>query len=410
MKVLILGQGAREHALQWAVNRTSEADRCFCLPGNGGTSDNVDGVSINDFKGILRFVRENRIDLTAVGPEAPLIDGIADEFRREGHSIFGPGRRGAMLEGSKSFAKHFMMRHGIPTAGFEVFNDFSKAASYYERHENLVIKEDQPAAGKGVHLPDQKEAGITLLQRLIDRENKTVLLEEELKGSECSVISFTDGGTIRPLTVSRDHKRAYDEDKGPNTGGMGAYAPVPDINPELFARIERDIIQPFIRGLIRDQIDYKGFIYFGLMLTKEGPRVLEFNCRMGDPEAQVILPLFNGNLVETMDACIRGELNRINFSAENKSCLCVVLASGGYPGNYMKGCEISGTDQVKDALVFHAGTRRQDGCLVTSGGRVLSVTGKAENIISAARKAYNEISKIHFHNSFYRTDIGKMKE
>jgi phosphoribosylamine---glycine ligase len=424
LRVLVIGGGGREHALAWALARSPGVAQIYVAPGNAGTSwpaapgraasESV-SVADSDVAGLLRLAREQRIDLTVVGPEAPLAAGVVDHFQTHGLAVFGPSRAAAQLEASKAFSKIFMREHGLPTADFEIFEDYDKARHYVIRQNRpLVIKADGLAAGKGVVVCDEPgEALVALRRMLVEREfgeaGATVLVEERLSGREVSLLAFSDGRTVAPMPPARDHKRVYDGDRGPNTGGMGAYAPVPDLSAAQLDQIHRTILQPAIDGMAARGTPYVGVLYAGLMLTRNGPQVLEFNCRLGDPETQVILPLLETPLDQVLLACVAGRLGQVELRWRPGACATVVLAAPGYPGAYPKGLPIAGLDTARNIdqlMVFHAGTAGPADRPVTSGGRVLAISGLGEDLRSALARAYTGVERIAFEGMHYRRDIG----
>ena len=417
MKVLVIGSGGREHTLVWKIAQSEKVDGIFAAPGNAGMAELAECVSIDvdDHDGLLEFARDKQIDLTVVGPEAPLVAGIVDLFAENGQKIFGFDSRGAQLEGSKVFAKQFMKRYGIPTGDFSVFDDADFALAAVESGAPpFVIKADGLAAGKGVIIADDRqEAKVAVLQIMRERTfgsaGDRLVLEEYLTGQEISILAIFDGTTYRLFVPSQDHKRAYDGDEGPNTGGMGAYAPVPIADAGILERVRTEIAEPTFEGMRREGFSGAGVVYFGLIITPDGPKVLEYNIRFGDPETQVILPLFKGDLAEVMLLAVNGELSKADFNNSHMSSACIVIASGGYPGSYAKGYPIMGLDEAKKSgcTVFHAGTRLEDGRVVTSGGRVLGVTATAPSLEEALDMAYRGASVIEFTDSFNRTDIGR---
>ncbi|RME59141.1 MAG: phosphoribosylamine--glycine ligase, partial [Caldilineae bacterium] len=377
--------------LAWKLSQSPRVDRIFVAPGNGGTAgaDKCENVALSsdDLPGLLRFAQEQRVDLTVVGPEAPLVAGLVDQFEAAGLAVFGPVQAAAQLEGSKAFSKKFMLEHGIPTGRAEIFDDFDTAVQYVRKlTAPPVIKASGLAAGKGVILPTSQEEAVSVLREmLVDRRfgsaSETVLVEERLEGPELSVLAFCDGQTLRIMPPAQDHKRLLDNDQGPNTGGMGAFSPSPLATPTLLEEVERTVLRPTLAGMAAAGTPYKGVLYAGLMLTADGPKVLEFNCRFGDPETQVILPLLESDLVDIMLACVEGRLDQVAPRWSDQAAVTVVMASGGYPGSYPKGKVITGVDEAaaKGCLVFHAGTAlAADGRLVTGGGRVLAVTGRGD--------------------------------
>ncbi|MCF7908883.1 MAG: phosphoribosylamine--glycine ligase [Candidatus Omnitrophica bacterium] len=416
MKVLVIGSGGREHCLAWKLSQSALVDKLYCAPGNGGTvllAENLD-ISATDIESLLKFAKTEKIDLTVVGPEAPLVKGIVDQFESQGLKIFGPRKDLARLEGSKVFSKEMMRKFSVPTADFEVFDSPDKAKEYIDRKgAPIVIKADGLAAGKGVIVArTQDEAKDAIDMIMVDRKfgsaGYRVIIEDCLKGQEASILIFSDGETILPLVSSQDHKAAFDGDKGPNTGGMGAYSPAPLVNDQLLKKIIDQVFKPLIDGLRAEGKPYRGILYAGLMIKDEEISVLEFNVRFGDPETQAILPKLKSDLFEIMLKTAEGRLNGVNLEWDERFCLCVVLASGGYPGNYEKFKEITGLEKLEnreDVFVFHAGTKFNQK-LLTSGGRVLGVVGLGDTIKDAQIKAYQAIDDIQFDKMFYRKDIG----
>ncbi|MBU1147617.1 MAG: phosphoribosylamine--glycine ligase [Candidatus Omnitrophica bacterium] len=417
MRVLVVGSGGREHTLVWKISQSKKVDKIFCAPGNGGIKEIAEIVDIqaDDIDGLLGFAKETKIDLTVVGPEVPLVQGIVDRFNKEDLKVFGPSKELAMLEGSKIFAKESMKKFGVPTADFKVFSDASNAKKYLkEQGAPIVVKADGLAAGKGVIVAQtikEAEAAIDdiLTKKIFGTAGERIILEDCLEGEEASILVFSDGKTIAPLVSSQDHKRIFDNDKGPNTGGMGAYSPAPVVSQELFNKIIEIVFRPIIDGFAKEGKFFKGVLYGGIMITKKGPMVLEFNVRFGDPETQAILPRLKSDLVDVMLACIDGSLDKIKLEWDNRTCIAVVASSGGYPGAYEKNKEIKGADSFKgkkDIVVFHAGTVFQDGKIFTSGGRVLAVTGFGDDIRAAKQNVYEAIEKMKFDGMHYRRDIG----
>lgn len=419
MRVLLVGGGGREHALAWRLTASPQVERLWVAPGNGGTAtlpktENV-AIPVNDPQALCDFALENKIDLTVVGPEEPLAAGVVDHLQAAGLRVFGPTQAAAELESSKAFAKEFMTRHGIPTGQAAMFDDFDEAVRYLRSAEGVpVIKASGLAAGKGVILPgDKADAALVLRSILMDGKfgaaGRTVLIEERLEGPEISVLAFCDGERAVLMPVAQDHKRLMDGDHGPNTGGMGAFAPSPLATPELMDEVQRTIIAPTLAGMAAEGRPYRGVLYAGLMLTPTGPKVLEFNCRFGDPETQVILPLLESDLTEICQACIDGTLDQVEIVWQDRAALTVVMASGGYPGDYTVGVEISQIEvaEARGCLVFHAGTKVKDGRLLTDGGRVLAVTGVGDTLADAATQAYRGVTAVRFNDAFYRKDIGK---
>ena len=417
MKVLVVGSGGREHCLTWKLAQSLKLEKIYCAPGNGGTAKIAENLNIeaSDILNLVKFAKSNEIDLTVVGPEAPLVEGIVDTFEREGLKVFGPSKELANLEGSKIFAKKMMKKYGVPTADFKVFTEADLAKEYLkETGAPIVVKADGLAAGKGVivasTLEEAEEAvDLMLVDKVFGEAGEQIIIEDCLKGEEASILVFTDGQTILPMVSSQDHKRALDDDKGPNTGGMGAYAPAPLVDDELFKRIEKEICEPLIHGLAKDGKKYKGILYVGLMIDKGNPQVLEFNVRFGDPETQVVLPKLKNDLVDIMVKTADENLNDQKLEWDERCCISVVLASGGYPGKYEKGKVITGLDSLddaKDIYVFHAGTKLQGDKCLTSGGRVLNIVGLADSLPQAQEKVYSAIEKVNFEGMHYRKDIG----
>jgi len=417
MKVLVVGGGGREHALAWKLAASPQVDELYAAPGNTGIASLGECVPVaaDDKQGLLDLVREKEIDLTVVGPEAPLVAGIVDLFRAEGLRIFGFDSKGALLEGSKIWAKQFMHRHAIPTGGFDVFDDFCAAETFIsEREAPFVVKADGIAAGKGVlictTLAEARAAlDRTMKDRAFGEAGSRIVIEEFLSGPELSILAVFDGRDYRLFVPSQDHKRAFDGDLGPNTGGMGAYAPVPLYTGEAAERIRAEIVEPTFEGMRAEGIAGSGVLYFGIMMTGEGPKVLEYNCRFGDPETQVVLPLFGGDLFEVMWAATEQRLGSVRFENSPAAAACVVVASGGYPGAYEKGHEIRGLDAAREkgCIVFHAGTTLDGGVLKTAGGRVLGVTGLGTTLQEALDAAYAGVGEIAFTGCFHRRDIGR---
>jgi phosphoribosylamine--glycine ligase len=415
MKVLVVGSGGREHALIWKLNQSRRLTKIYCAPGNGGIAADAECVPIraDDLIGLRDFALREKIDLTVVGPEAPLVNGVVDLFQESGLRAFGPGARAALLEGSKVFAKETMASYGIPTADFRVFRELAPAVRYVRNLAGpCVVKADGLAAGKGVVVADnaaEAETALRLImeQRAFGTAGEAVIVEERLEGEEVSVLAFADGQTVLPMVASQDHKRAGDGDTGPNTGGMGAYSPPPVYTSSLQEQVCSEVLDPLIQGLARDGIKYRGIIYAGLMITARGTYVLEFNCRFGDPEAQVVIPRLRSDLLDVLDAVVSERLSEIELEWDDRPAACVVLASGGYPGDYETGRVIAGLDQVPpEIMVFHAGTRMSDsGSLVTAGGRVLGITALGDTIGGAVRRAYQGVDRVSFEGMYFRRDI-----
>lgn len=415
MKILVVGGGGREAALCWKIKQSKHCTTLFCAPGNAGIAELAELVPANNIQDILDFVKKEGIDLTVVGPELHLVDGIVDVFEKEGLKIFGPSKKAAQIEGSKIFSKKIMKKHWIPTAFYEEFEKSADALAFVRGKKfPVVIKADGLAAGKGVIIAgDPEEAGKAIKEildgKIFGEAGKKIIIEEFLDGEEASILCFTDGKTIVPMESSQDHKRIFDEDKGPNTGGMGAYSPAPIVTEALLAEVQKTILEPTIAAMEKEGCLYKGVLYVGLMITKEGPKVLEYNARFGDPETQAVLPRMKTDLVEVMLAVIDGTLKKISLQWDKSPSACVVMASGGYPGKYESGLSINGLDKaagMKDAFVFHAGTSVAGCDIVTSGGRVLGVTSLGNSIEKAVDNAYAAVSKISFKGMHYRKDIG----
>jgi phosphoribosylamine--glycine ligase len=413
MKVLIVGSGGREHCLAWKLAQSPLVDKLYCAPGNGGTEENI-AIATDDIAGLLKFAKDKEIDLTVVGPEAPLVEGIVDKFEAAGLKIFGPRKDLALLEGSKIFSKEILKKYNIPTADFEIFDNLELAKEYIDKKGTpLVIKADGLAAGKGVFVVQDKNQAYQALDMIMSQKKfgpagDRIIIEDCLEGEEVSILIFTDGKAIIPLVPSQDHKRAYDNDQGPNTGGMGAYSPAPLISQKQLEDIVETIFRPLVEGLKKEGKVYKGVLYGGLMIKQGKPYVLEFNVRFGDPETQSVLPKLKSDLARVMLKVAEGNLAGVNLEWDPRFCLCVVLASGGYPGEYEKGKEIKGLEELKDKqdiFIFQAGTKKNDK-LLTSGGRVLGVAGLGSSIKEAKGKVYQAIESILFDNMHYRKDIG----
>ncbi len=417
MKVLVIGGGGREHALVWKIAQSPLVDKIWCAPGNPGIArlaECVD-IAVDDLDGLLAFAQKTGIDLTVVGPELPLTLGIVDRFREAGLDIFGPTKAAAQLEGSKGFSKDLMARYNIPTAAYRRFDNHADAVAYIrEQGAPIVVKADGLAAGKGVIVAMDIETALKavddiMLDKVFGAAGAEVVIEEFMDGEEASFFAFTDGRNILPLASSQDHKRVFDHDEGPNTGGMGAYSPAPVVTDELYDEIVETIVRPTIAGMAADGHPYSGILYVGLMIQNGRPRVVEYNARFGDPEAQPLLARMKEDIVPILQACARGNLTQTSLEWHDKAAVCVVMASGGYPGSYEKGHPISGLDeaaQLEDLIVFHAGTAEKDGRIVNAGGRVLGVTGLGPDVASAIRKAYEGVAKISWQDVHYRRDIG----
>jgi phosphoribosylamine--glycine ligase len=419
MQVLIIGGGGREHALAWKVAQSPRVVRVYVAPGNAGTAheakcQNV-AIGAEDVDGLLRFAQDNLVDLTIVGPEAPLVLGVVDRFQSAGLRIFGPTQKGAQLEGSKAFAKDFLARHKIPTAAYGNFTDVTAAESFiYSHGAPIVVKADGLAAGKGVIIAHSEAEACAAVRDMLagnafGEAGHRVVVEEFLEGEEASFIVMADGKHVLPLATSQDHKRIGDGDTGPNTGGMGAYSPAPVVTPALHERVMREVIRPTIRGMESEGVPYTGFLYAGLMIDRHGvPKVLEFNCRFGDPETQPVMLRLRSDMVALVEAALDGELDAIDAEWDPRASLGVVMAAGGYPGPYHQGDVIEGLPTVSetDRMVFHAGTALKDSHVVTSGGRVLCVTALGDTVSEAQRRAYEVVRQIRWNGVQYRTDIG----
>lgn len=415
MKVLIIGSGGREHAIAWKVAQSPRLTKLYTAPGNPGTAalgENIP-LKVEDHAAVVQACKDKNIDLVVIGPEVPLAAGLGDDLRAAGFRVFGPSKAAAQIEASKSFSKAFMLRHNIPTARYQSFTDFDAALAYLRSLDTpVVIKASGLAAGKGVIVPENAaEAESALRVVMLDHEfgaaGDEVVIEERMSGPEVSLMAFADGKMASAMMPAQDHKRIFDGDQGPNTGGMGAYAPVPVCPPEMVAELTRDILQPAIDGMRAEGRPFSGVLYAGLMLTADGPRVIEFNCRFGDPETQVVLPLLDSDILDIFSACENGTLADVDIRWKDGAAACVVLASGGYPGKYAGGIEINGLDSAPaNAFTFHAGTKSVEGKIVTAGGRVLCVSGWGETIRAALDAAYGSITSLSFDGMQYRKDIG----
>ncbi|MFA6130182.1 MAG: phosphoribosylamine--glycine ligase [Candidatus Omnitrophota bacterium] len=418
MRILVVGSGGREHALVWKIAQSKLVDKIFCAPGNGGIAQLAECIDIkaDDIFGLLEFARKEKIDLTVVGPEIPLALGIVNEFIKAGLKIFGPNKKAANLEASKVFSKQLMAKYNVPTAAFKVFDNPEEAKKYIEKTgAPCVIKADGLAAGKGVVVAKTiKEANDAVTSMMQDKvfgdAGKKIIVEECLTGQEASIMVITDSKQVLALASAQDHKRVFDNDQGANTGGMGAYSPASIVTADILVEVMEKVIYRAIDGLAKEGIGYRGVLYAGIMLTKEGPKALEFNVRFGDPETEAILPRLKSDLVEVMLAATDGQLIKVkNLFWDNRACVCVVCASGGYPGNYAKDKEIKGlkeAETLKDIVVFHSGTKKVGSKILTSGGRVLGVTGLGSTIEDAINKTYKAVNKISFEGMHFRRDIG----
>lgn len=418
MKVLIVGSGGREHAIAWSVSQSSKVDQIYCAPGNGGIREIAECVDIGamEFDKLADFAEEQKIDLTIIGMDDPLVGGVVDVFEERGLRVFGPRKNAAIIEGSKSFSKDLMKKYGIPTCHYETFHSPEEALIYLENCEYpVVLKADGLALGKGVLIcqtQQEAEAGIATL--MLDKQfgdaGNTVVIEDFMTGREASVLCFCDGTHIAPMTSAQDHKRAKDGDQGLNTGGMGTFSPSPFYTPEIQKICEEQIYQPTMDAMKAEGRDFVGILFVGLMMTEDGPKVLEYNARFGDPEAQVVLPRMKNDIIDVIDACIDGKLDQINLEFEDNAAVCVVLASDGYPEHYEKGKAITFSEDFnkKDGYyAFHAGTKVEDGELLTSGGRVIGITAKGKTLQQARENAYQATKWVTFENKYMRNDIGK---
>lgn len=413
----MVGSGGREHALVWKLARSPEVTKIYCAPGNGGIGETAELVPISatDIEGIVGFSREHLIDMVVVAPDDPLAMGMVDALEEAGICAFGPRKNAALIESSKVFAKELMNRYNIPTAGYRVFDDSRKAREYIMHAElPVVVKADGLALGKGVIICNTRDEAVAAVESLMEKRKfgsagTRIVVEEYLTGPEVSVLAFTDGKTIKPMVSVQDHKRVFDNDRGPNTGGMGTFTPSRYYTEAIARECTEKIFEPTVRAMNSEGRKFKGVLYFGLILTGKGPRVLEYNARFGDPETQVILPLLKTDLVKIMRAVINEELDKVDIEWNTGAAVCVIMASGGYPEAYEKGYEITGLDNFSDRsdiIIFHAGTRKEGGKFYTNGGRVLGVTALADSLEEARKKAYDAVTGIHFKNAHYRRDIG----
>ena len=418
MKILIVGSGGREHAIAWKVAQSRKAEKIYCAPGNAGIAEYAECVDIGamEFERLSRFAKEKEIDLTIIGMDDPLVGGMVDVFEAEGLRVFGPRKNAAILEGSKAFSKDLMKKYNIPTAAYENFDDPKKALNYLETAPMpIVLKADGLALGKGVlicNTLEEAREGVKsiMMDKKFGSAGNQMVIEEFMTGREVSVLSFVDGKTIKIMTSAQDHKRALDGDQGLNTGGMGTFSPSPFYTEEVDAFCKEYIYQKTVDAMAAEGREFKGIIFFGLMLTEKGPRVLEYNARFGDPETQVVLPRMKNDILEVFEACVDGTLDQIELEFEDNAAVCVVLASDGYPVQYEKGFEIRGLESFKGRdgyYVFHAGSRFRDGKIVTNGGRVLGVTAAGRDLKEARANAYEAVKWVDFDNKYYRNDIGK---
>lgn len=414
MKFLVIGSGGREHAIVWKLSKSEKVKKIYSAPGNAGISQIAEcvDISVENIEGLAEFAIKNNIDYTIVGPEVPLMLGIVDYFEEKGLKIFGPSRDAAIIEGSKNFTKNLLKKYNIPTADFKSFESYEEALKYIaEIKFPVVIKADGLAQGKGVVIAkNREEAKEALVEMMVDKifgeSGKVVVIEEYLEGPEASILAFTDGETVLPMVSAMDYKRVFDENKGPNTGGMGAISPNPYVDEKTMDIVYNQILKPTVEAMKSEGRKFKGVLYAGLMLTEKGPKVLEFNARFGDPETQVILPLLETDLVDIVEAVVSERLNEIKVKWSDKKAVCVVLTSGGYPFKYQTGYEIEGLDDLDGVISFHAGTKYRCNKLVTSGGRVLGLTALGNTYEEAREKVYKEITKVNFEKLHYRKDIG----
>ena len=421
MKILMIGSGGREHALIKKLLESPKCEKLYCAPGNGGISRDAEvvNISVMDKEGMVRFAKDNAIDLVFVAPDDPLADGMVDAMEAAGIRAFGPNAKAAIIEASKVFSKNMMKKYGIPTAKYEVFTDPAQAIAYVKAENTtpVVVKADGLALGKGVIIAQTIDEAVAAIKSIMEDKQfgdsgNQIVIEEFLTGPEVSVLAFTDGKCVKPMVSSKDHKRAYDNDEGLNTGGMGTISPNPYYTDTLAKECMRTIFEPTIEAMVKEGRPFKGCLYFGLMMTPKGPKVIEYNARFGDPEAQVVLPRLKTDLVDICEAVIDGSLSDLEIKWDDGAAACVVMASGGYPVSYKKGIEMFGLDengQVDGAVVYHAGTKYENGRFYTNGGRVLGVTAKAPTLDEALEKAYAAVKKISFEGAHYRTDIGRTK-
>lgn len=413
LKILIIGRGGREHTLAWKVSQSKLAEKVFVAPGNDGMTDvaSIVPISENDNTGLLQFAKEEGIDLTIVGPEVPLLNGVVNDFKNAGLAVFGPEKEAALIEGSKKFAKEIMIKYDIPTGAYESFTSYEEAKSYVEKQgAPIVIKADGLAAGKGVVVAETVETAVEALQEMLEdakfgEASSSVVVEEFLAGEEFSLMAFVNGENVYPMVIAQDHKRAYDNDEGPNTGGMGAYSPVPQIPDAVVEEAVATILKPTAKALVKEGRAFTGILYAGLILTEKGPKVIEFNARFGDPETQVVLPRLETDLVELLKNLLDGK--DVELSWSDKAVLGVVLASKGYPGDYEKNAPIGSLEYSgEDSFIFHAGTKKVDGQFVTDGGRVVVVSALGDTVLEAQKNAYEVVKQIENPATFYRSDIG----
>ena len=416
MKILVVGGGGREHAICWKLNKESNVEKIYCAPGNAGISNVAECIDIgdSDIENLLKFAKENQIDLTIVGPEIPLVAGIVDAFEKEGLKIFGPNKKCAQLEGSKSFSKDFMIRHNLPTAKYKEYTDLDEAISEIDSFGYpVVIKADGLAAGKGVVIPENREDAITTLKEMMSdkkfgKAGDKIVVEEFLNGIETSILAFVDNDSIVPMVSAKDHKKVFEGETGLNTGGMGTFSPSEIYTDELAKEIREKILDKTLEGFKKDNLNYKGILFVGLMITEDGPKILEYNVRFGDPETQSVLFRLDTDLNKIISAILDNNLKNIEINYSKEEAICVMLTSGGYPENYEKGKVISGLENLdSDIVVFHSGTKFDNENIVTNGGRVIGITAKGKTVKEAGEKVYENIKKINFEKMHYRKDIWK---
>lgn len=416
MRILVVGGGGREHAICWKLNNESNVEKIYCAPGNAGISNVAECIDIgdSDIENLLKFAKENQIDLTIVGPEIPLVAGIVDVFEKEGLKIFGPNKKCAQLEGSKSFSKDFMIRHNLPTAKYKEYTDLDEAISEIDSFGYpVVIKADGLAAGKGVVIPENREDAITTLKEMMSdkkfgKAGDKIVVEEFLNGIETSILAFVDNDTIVPMVSSKDHKKVFEGEAGLNTGGMGTFSPSEIYTDELAKEVQEKILDKTLEGFKKDNLNYKGILFVGLMITEDGPKILEYNVRFGDPETQSVLFRLDTDLNKIISAILDNNLKNIEINYSKEEAICVMLTSGGYPENYEKGKVISGLENLdSDIVVFHSGTKFDNENIVTNGGRVIGITAKGKTVKEAGEKVYENIKKINFEGMHYRKDIWK---
>ena len=416
MRILVVGGGGREHAICWKLSKESNVEKIYCAPGNAGISSVAECIDIgdSDIENLLKFAKENQIDLTIVGPEIPLVAGIVDAFEKEGLKIFGPNKKCAQLEGSKAFSKDFMIRHNLPTAKYKEYTDLDEAISEIDSFGYpVVIKADGLAAGKGVVIPENREDAITTLKEMMSdkkfgKAGDKIVVEEFLNGIETSILAFVDNDTIVPMVSSKDHKKVFEGETGLNTGGMGTFSPSEIYTDELAKEIQEKILDKTLEGFKKDNLNYKGILFVGLMITEDGPKILEYNVRFGDPETQSVLFRLDTDLNKIISAILDNNLKNIEINYSKEEAICVMLTSGGYPENYEKGKVISGLENLdSDIVVFHSGTKFDNGNIVTNGGRVIGITAKGKTVKEAGEKVYENIKKINFEGMHYRKDIWK---